>query len=181
MNLKTLTTNSQEWTLFLDRDGVINHRIIDDYVKRIEDFEFLEGAIEAIVEFRKHFRYIFIVTNQQGVGKGLMTKNDVEEIHNFMIAEIEAKGGKIDAVYFCPELKNTNSKCRKPEIGMALQAQKEFHGVDFSKSIMIGDSISDMEFGKNAGMHNIFIDAQKEGVMPDTAEFMFDSLKDFFY
>ena len=109
-----------------------------------------------------------------------MIINDKGKIHKYMISEIEGKGGKIDDVYFCPELKNTNSTCRKPEIGMAIQAQNKFRDVDFSKSVMIGDSISDMEFGKNAGMHNVFIDAQNEGKKPDIAELMYISLAEIF-
>jgi len=169
MNLKNLTINDN-WAVFIDRDGVINRRIIGDYVKRIEDFHFLDGSIDTIVEFKNHFKYIFIVTNQQGVGKGEMSEDDLHKIHNYMLEAISQAGGRVDAVYFCPALKNSGDKCRKPEIGMALQAQKNFPGVDFSKSIMIGDSNSDMAFGKNAGMKTIFIDAQDAGKKPGNAD-----------
>ena len=179
MNLKNLTINDN-WAVFIDRDGVINRRIIGDYVKRIEDFHFLDGSIDAIVEFKNHFKYIFIVTNQQGVGKGEMSENDLHKIHNYMLAEISKVGGRVDAVYFCPALKNSGNKCRKPEIGMALQAQEEFPEVDFTKSIMIGDSNSDMAFGKNAGMKTIFIDAQDEGKKPDNADEIYYRLSKLF-
>ena len=175
MNLKNLSIKDN-WSVFIDRDGVINRRIIGDYVKRIEDFHFLEGSIDAIVEFQKHFKYIFIVTNQQGVGKGEMMEADLHKIHNYMLDQITKAGGRIDAIYFCPALKDSGDKCRKPEIGMALQAKNEFPEIDFSKSIMMGDSLSDMAFGKNAGMHTIFIDAQNEGVKPTIADEMFASL-----
>ncbi|RLD44005.1 MAG: phosphatase [Bacteroidetes bacterium] len=169
MNLKDLNTKDN-WSVFIDRDGVINQRIIGDYVKRVEDFQFIKGSIKAIVRFSKHFKHIFIVTNQQGIGKGEMTVEDLKEIHSYMLSEIEKEGGRVDAVYFCPALKDSGDKCRKPEIGMALQAQKDFSEVDFSKSIMIGDSLSDMAFGKNAGMQTIFIDAQDEGLKPVIAD-----------
>jgi len=70
--------------LFLDRDGVINVRLIDDYVKRKEEFEFLEGSLEAFKIFAKHFDKIVVVTNQQGIGKGLMSEGDLEKIHSYM-------------------------------------------------------------------------------------------------
>ena len=146
-----------DWTLFLDRDGVINRRIVDDYVKRWEDFEFLPGVLESFPIFAKYFKHIFIVTNQQGVGKGLMTNEAVTEVHRKMKAKIESMGCSIDAIYYCPSLAAENSPRRKPNPGMALQAKQEFPDIDLSKSIMVGDSPSDIEFGINAGMRTIFI------------------------
>ena len=146
-----------DWSLFLDRDGVINRRIVDDYVKRWEDFEFLPGVLESFSVFAKNFKHIFIVTNQQGVGKGLMTVEDVEAVHQKMKVAIENTACKIDGIYFCPALAAEQNPCRKPNIGMAHQAQADFPDVDFSKSIMVGDSPSDMEFGINAGMKTVFI------------------------
>ena len=177
MNLESLNISSDH-CVFIDRDGVINKRIIGNYVKKIEEFKFLPGSIDTIVRFSKMFKHIFIVTNQQGVGKGLMTTDDLELIHNYMIGEIEAAGGRVDAIYYCPALKNTGNSCRKPEIGMALKAQQEFHDVDFNKSIMIGDGKSDMAFGKNAGMQTIFIDAQDGGVKPHNADIIYHRLGD---
>ena len=175
MNLESLSIKDN-WSVFIDRDGVINRRIIGDYVKHIKDFHFLDGAIDAIVSFKDHFKHIFIVTNQQGVGKGEMTVDDLHNIHNYMLAQITKAGGRVDAIFFCPALKDSGDKCRKPEIGMALQAQHDFPDVDFSKSIMIGDSLSDMAFGKNAGMKTIFVDAQDEGVKPANADSMYARL-----
>ncbi|MCK5846631.1 MAG: HAD family hydrolase [Bacteroidales bacterium] len=169
MNLKNLTTKDN-WSVFIDRDGVINRRIIGNYVKHIEDFHFLDGVLDTITNFQKYFKYIFIVTNQQGVGKGEMSTEDLKNIHDYMLQQIISAGGRVDAIYFCPALKDSGDKCRKPEIGMALSAQKDFPEVDFSKSIMIGDSISDMAFGKNAGMKTIFVDAQDKGVKPANAD-----------
>jgi D-glycero-D-manno-heptose 1,7-bisphosphate phosphatase len=148
------------WSLFLDRDGVINTRLIDDYVKKWEEFEFMPDAQASIGTLRTIFKYIFVVTNQQGIGKGLMSEADLANIHQNMLAALALHNPTlrpiIDKIYHCPALKSSNDACRKPYIGMALQAQKEFPAVDFKKSLMIGDSISDMEFGKNAGMLTIF-------------------------
>lgn len=177
MNLEDLNIN-KDYSVFIDRDGVINKRIIGNYVKKIEEFKFLPGSIEAIARISSFFKHVFIVTNQQGVGKGLMTIEDLDNIHNNMISEINAAGGRIDAVYFCPSLKTSGDSCRKPEIGMALKAQQEFPEVDFSKSVMIGDSKSDMAFGKNAGMQTIFIDAQDEARKPENADYIAHRLSD---
>lgn len=154
------------WSLFLDRDGVINRRIPGDYVKRIEEFNFNPGAAEAIAVFSKIFRYIFVVTNQQGIGKGLMDEYDLAIIHDYMLEKLRQTGGRIDKVYFCPGLAKDNPACRKPQIGMALQAKADFPDVDFSRSLMIGDSVSDIEFGNNAGMTTYYI--SHNGEIPDS-------------
>jgi histidinol-phosphate phosphatase family protein len=149
------------WTLFLDRDGVINQRIIDDYVKTIEEFIFLDEVPEAIVHFSKIFKRIVVVTNQQGIGKGVMTESNLSTVHTYMVQEIEKLGGRIDAVYFAPQLAKENSLMRKPEGGMALKAKSEFPEIDFSKSVMVGDSDSDIEFGKRLGMKTVKISPTK--------------------
>ena len=152
------------WTLFLDRDGVINVRLIDDYVKNINEFEFLPGVLEAFKIFAEKFGRIVIVTNQQGVGKGLMTLQDVDLIHDFMKKEIEAQKGRIDAIYVCPQLKSDPNNFRKPSPRMAYMAQHDFPEIDLEKSIMIGDSNSDIEFGRNAGMYTILIGDEFESL-----------------
>ncbi len=168
----------QSWTLFLDRDGVINKRLVDDYVKIWEEFEFLPGVKEAINKLSKMFGRIIIVSNQQGVGKGLMTEDDLKEIHSKMITEIEEAGGCIDAIYYCPELKENNPECRKPMPGMALQAQKDFPEIDFDKSIMVGDSPSDMEFGIHLGMVTVFV-GEEYYIQEINSEFVFKNLQAF--
>ncbi len=150
--------------LFLDRDGVINKRLPDQYVQQIEAFQFAEGALEALAIFTKMFDRIFVVTNQQGIGKGLMTISDLDQIHIFMNKAIQEAGGHIDAIYFCPALKELNSFDRKPNPGMAFQAKVEFPEVNFSKSIMVGDSHSDMLFGKRLGMKTVLIKTNPEEI-----------------
>ncbi|MBS1651894.1 MAG: HAD family hydrolase [Bacteroidetes bacterium] len=177
MTLKDLNIN-ETWTLFLDRDGVINTRIVDDYVKHWTDFKFCEGALNALKIFNKKFKTILVVTNQQGIGKGLYTKEDLEIIHKNMCYEVNYFGGKIHKVYFSPYLEKENHITRKPSIGMALQAKNDFPEIDFSKSIMVGDSISDIEFGKNAGMKTVFIN-DKLTEKKVIADFQFNSLFEF--
>lgn len=167
---------NKDWTLFLDRDGVINVRIIDGYVTKIEEFEFLPNVIEALKIFKEKFKYIIVATNQQGVGKGIMKFEDVETVHQFMAQQVADNGGRIDKVYFCPQLKSVPDNYRKPSPKMAYFAKNDFPDIDLSKSIMIGDMNSDIEFGKNAGMKTIFIGDNELNLTPDDR---FETLYDF--
>ncbi|HLP19919.1 MAG TPA: HAD-IIIA family hydrolase [Chitinophagales bacterium] len=146
------------WTLFLDRDGVINLHYPNDYVKTWDEFYFLEGVLDALNSLSEVFKRILVVTNQQGVGKELMSKDDLQFIHDEMLREVRKYGGRLHAIYAATELvANDTQQMRKPGIGMALKAKKDFVDIDFVKSIMVGDSITDMQFGKNAGMITVFI------------------------
>ena len=180
MNLRDLNID-KEWSLFLDRDGVINRRIKDGYVTEWEEFSFLPGALEAMKIFSQKFGRIFIITNQQGIGKGLMNEHTLEDIHNKMIKEIEKKGGRIDAIYYCPDLEENRSPDRKPNPGMAFRAQHDFPEVNFSKSLMIGDTASDVEFGRRAGMYTALCISQtfEEQKFEDKPHFVAEDLLSF--
>jgi histidinol-phosphate phosphatase family protein len=156
MTIKDLNID-KSWTLFLDRDGVINRKLENDYVKHWIEFEFLDGVFEAFAQFNQIFGRIVVVTNQQCIGKGIIRTEDLELIHKNMLYEISYLKGRIDKVYFSPYLDVEKHPTRKPGIGMALQAQKDFPEIDFSKSIIVGDSISDMEFGRKAGMKTVYV------------------------
>ncbi|WP_343632346.1 HAD-IIIA family hydrolase [Fluviicola sp.] len=147
----------RSWTLFLDRDGVINVRLMGDYVKTREEFELLPGVARAVSKANTLFSHVFVVTNQQGIGKGVMTERNLSEIHSYCSELLEVENGHIDQYYFAPNLASENSTLRKPNSGMALLAQSEFPAVDFRKSIMVGDSDSDIEFGRKLGMKTVFI------------------------
>ncbi len=151
----------KNWTLFLDRDGVINQRLPDDYVKHPDEFELIPGVTEALAIFANLFENIVVVTNQQGIGRGLMTENDLKLVHDKMLANILAKGGRIDAVFYSPDLKNTNSFTRKPAIGLGLKARKQFPSIRFNKSIMAGDTYNDILFGHRLGMKTVLIGDDK--------------------
>jgi len=154
------------WTLFLDRDGVINHEKHLDYIHNWSEFNFYDGVIEAVATFTGIFNRIVIVTNQKGVGKGLTTLENLHTIHANMQQAFEAAGGKIDAVYFCPDL-NEDSPDRKPNPGMGWKAKNHFPEIDFSKSIMIGNTISDMAFGRNIGAYTVFLPTTRPDVALD--------------
>ena len=175
MTLKNLNIN-KNCTLFLDRDGVINKKIYNDYVKQWIEFEFIEGVLDALKFLNTVFGNIIVVTNQQGIGKKLYRKEDLELIHKNMLYEIAYHGGKIDKVYFSPYLKSENHPYRKPGIGMALKAKEDISTINFKESIMVGDSMSDMEFGRNAGMKTIYI--SEEITENDKIDFNFKSLNE---
>lgn len=168
------------WTLFLDRDGVINVEKKDAYVLNPSEFVFLDGVTDAIKILSEIFGLILIASNQRGIAKELMTLEDLHNIHAYMLEEIIKANGRIDKIYFCGDLDNSSPN-RKPNPGMALQAQKDFPQIDFSKSIMVGNKLSDMQFARNAGMHSVFIASTN----PHTAfphehiDARFDSLLEF--
>lgn len=141
--------------LFLDRDGILNKHLPGDYVRNWSMWEWLPGVLEAMPALAKKYHRIFIVSNQQGVGKGLMTQADLDDVHRHMLSDIEAAGGRIDKVYVCTDLEAAHSPNRKPEIGMALQAKIDFPEVDFHRSVMVGDSKSDELFAQRSGMRFI--------------------------
>ena len=136
-------------TVFLDRDGVINRQIVGDYVRKWEDFEFLPGVFDF---FRKIAgSRVLVVTNQRGVGRGLMSEDDLRDIHGRMVAGIEAHGGKVDGIYYCISA-DPDDPCRKPAIGMFLQAKKDWPDIDPRTSVMVGDGDVDRDFAAACGM-----------------------------
>jgi histidinol-phosphate phosphatase family protein len=153
------------WSLFLDRDGVINHEKEGDYIRNTGEFVFLKGVPEAIATLSRIFGNIFVVTNQKGVGKGLMTESDLNAIHDHMLTGIQEAGGRISAIYYCTSIDPLHPD-RKPQPGMAYRAQKEFPEVDLSRSVMVGNTLSDMQFGRAAGMHTVFIRSTKPDMDP---------------
>lgn len=139
--------------LFLDRDGVLNVLRHNDYVKCPDELEILPKTAEALELCRKHFDNIFIVTNQQGIGKGLMSEEDLAAVH----AKLTATLPFIDKIYHCPYLESAHSFLRKPSIGMALQARREHPGLKLKDCVMVGDSMTDMLFGRRAGMTTVLV------------------------
>lgn len=157
MKGRSLKDVDKDWTLFLDRDGVINVRREGEYITKPDDFVFIEGVPQAIRELNKIFKYTFIVTNQQGIGKGQMSVKDLDAIHKKMLDELAEAHARIDDIFYCPDLEESNSFFRKPNIGMALAARKKYPDINFKKSVMVGDSISDMVFGKRLGMVTVWV------------------------
>ena len=165
--------NSKKYTtLFLDRDGVINHKI-DGYVQCFSEFHFMEGALKSISLLTKYFDRIIIVTNQQGIGKKLMKEQDLLLLHSQMILEIERNGGKVNKIYFCPHLSTSNCSCRKPKPGMLLKSKEDFPEIEFDKSYLIGDSDSDIQAAFSVEIKSFKV--SKEYTLSDwTNEFLLD-------
>ena len=165
--------------LFLDRDGVINVENVGSYITNWDDFNFCEGALRALKKVNKLFDKIVVVTNQRGVGKGIMTLENLREIHINMVTGINSEGGRIDKIYACTAV-DDNDHNRKPNIGMAIQAREDFPEIDFKNSVIVGNSLSDMEFGKRAGMHTVFLTTKHEAYpLPhDLIDEQFSSLID---
>lgn len=167
-------TENRKNALFLDRDGVINRQVVGGYVTRAEDFEFLPGVLDALAACAGIFGRIFIVTNQQGIKKGLFSEDDLKKVHAFMMSEIEKKGGRIDKIYFCPDLETENSRFRKPATGMGELALAEFPDVDPASSVMAGDFVTDMQFGRALGFKTVFLTNGK--TPPDEASVCADEM-----
>ncbi len=138
-------------TLFLDRDGVVNVWLPGDYVKSWQEFRFNPGFLDFIGRYSASFKHIFIVTNQRGVGKGLMTMAQLEDIHSRMLKAITDAGGRIDRIYLCTSVDDSDPM-RKPNTGMARQAMKDYPDISMEHSLMIGDQPSDRGFADKCGM-----------------------------
>lgn len=149
--------------VFLDRDGVINRKLENDYVKKWDEFCFLPGVFEAIKAIKEKGYLVIVATNQRGIAKGLMTEEDLEEIHRRMQKELKKHGAQVDDIFYCPHDISDNCNCRKPKPGMLIQAQKKWD-IDFSSSFIIGDSESDIEAGRRVGCRGILTTDLRQAV-----------------
>jgi D-glycero-alpha-D-manno-heptose 1-phosphate guanylyltransferase len=175
-----LKSIDKEWTLFLDRDGVINYEKKDDYIRNWQEFKFYDGAKDALKIFAEKFGTIIVVSNQRGIGKGLMTEEDLLNIHQNMQLAIENAGGRVDGIYYCTAV-DSKAIYRKPNPGMAFSAKRDFPGIDLERSIIAGNKPSDMLFGKYAGMYSVYIaSTHPETPFPHpNIDLRFNSLFDF--
>lgn len=147
--------------VFLDRDGTLN--VEKDYLHRIEDFTFIPGAPEAVRLLKDAGFLAIIVTNQSGVARGYYPRDAVCRLHEHLQNELLRHGTCIDGFYVCPHHPTEGTgiyriacDCRKGEPGMLLQAARE-HGVDLSRSFMVGDKLADIEAGVRAGCQSILV------------------------
>jgi D-glycero-D-manno-heptose 1,7-bisphosphate phosphatase len=155
--------------VFLDRDGVLNRKQPEgEYVTGWEQFEWLPGAVEAIVRLNRAGMTVILVSNQRGIALGLFTHEQLELIHKNMRADLAQHGALLDAIYYCPH-DIGECQCRKPDGGLFEQAYRDFPEASARNSVVIGDSLSDMQAGQRLGMKTIFIqgelDRQKAGAV----------------
>ncbi|QTD41892.1 HAD-IIIA family hydrolase [Sporosarcina sp. Te-1] len=157
--------------VFLDRDGVINEVLTNrvKFVNRPRDFYFLPGVPAAIQKLNAHFDYIFVVTNQGGVGLGFMKESVLQAIHKHMIAELRKEGAIVHDVAYCPHKPKAGCECRKPHSKLIEDLAAQYD-VDLSKSYMVGDTDTDVMAGKKAGTKGVFLgesDPIADAVFPD--------------
>ena len=145
--------------IFFDRDGVLNVDV--GYLYKIEDFQWIDGAIEAIKYFNDKDYYVFVITNQSGVARGYYKEEDINKLHNWMNQELAKYDAHIDEFFYCPHhvkgiIKDYsfNCECRKPKIGMIKKALDKYD-VKLESSLLIGDKDSDIECAENAGIKKI--------------------------
>ncbi len=143
-------------TVFLDRDGVIN-KDSPDYIKNWNEFEFIPGSIEAICRLTAAGFAVILITNQSGIGRGIIAPEDLADMHIRMQEKIRQHDGKICDIFFCPHRPDENCDCRKPKPGLIRQAQNKY-GIDLLSAWMVGDSAKDIECAVNAGCgHHILV------------------------
>lgn len=177
LNLEAI---DNEWTLFLDRDGVINHDNPGGYITTPTEFIFTNGAPELFKKLSEKFKRIIVVTNQRGVGRGIIKSDDLQAMNNKMLKEVESAGGDIKKIYFCTDTESS-AFCRKPNPGMAFMAMSDFPDTNLNKSIIVGNSMSDMKFGRYSGIYTVFVTSTNKNITlphPDI-DLLFESLEAF--
>lgn len=148
--------------LFLDRDGVIIENR-SNYVRNWSDVSFYPQVLTSLKKIESSKYKIFIITNQSAVGRGIISQETAVGINNQLVNEIESGGGRIDGVYLCPHTPDDTCSCRKPQPGMILEAADAF-SLDLSRSILIGDALSDIIAGQTAGVGiNVLVNTGRGG------------------
>ena len=155
-------------TVFLDRDGVIN-RDSPHYIKSWEEFEFFPRSLEALRLLKTNGFDVIVITNQSAVGRGMLTNDRLLRIHKRMVEVVESNGGEIKDVFFCPHIPKDNCECRKPKSGLIHQAQQKYK-IDLDKSVMIGDKMSDLICGINAGCGRVILVDEKKDLLDAVKE-----------
>jgi D-glycero-D-manno-heptose 1,7-bisphosphate phosphatase len=153
--------------VFLDRDGVLNRKARPgEYITRSEDLVVLPGVGEAVAELNRSGRKLIVVTNQRGIALGLYSHDDLDRIHDKLRAQLAAHGGHLDAIYICPH-EAGECNCRKPLTGLFEQAYRDFPEATPEKSVMVGDSLRDIEGGIRAGMATVWITGESSNSVDD--------------
>lgn len=155
--LQVLPPVDRSWTLFLDRDGVINRRIPNGYVTSVEQLELLPGVASAIARLNSIFQLTVVVTNQRAVALGLMGTEELHAIHLHLANQLREAGARIDAFLYCPHDEQDRCSCRKPRTGMLLKAVSLFPQIKLHKSIVVGDDPKDIIMGWRAGCWTVAV------------------------
>lgn len=141
--------------LFLDRDGVINERIFGSYVANWSEFKFVPGIVSALSQVSTLQLPMIVVSNQAGVGKQLVSKEQLAEITQRFVRALAVAGARIDAVYYCPHRPDENCRCRKPATGLLTRAAADWN-IDLRRSVLVGDSPSDLAAAEAVGCKSLY-------------------------
>lgn len=147
---------NQNETIFLDRDGVLNEDPIGNYIMKPADFKLLPGVLDGVGLLQKAGYRLIVISNQAGIGDGVFTKRELEQVNERMAALFAERGIRFDGIYYCLHGKEAGCDCRKPRIGLFKKAAKDFE-IDCEKSYFIGDKLSDVEAGKEFGVSVIML------------------------
>jgi len=156
--------------IFLDRDGVINEKVTDGYVTRWSEFRFLPGVIDVLASLSQLEFPIIVISNQACVEKGLMDTSALTDLTIGFVSRLRRAGARVDAVYYCPHRPETGCSCRKPQAGL-LEAAAADWSLDLKRSIVVGDSITDVAAAHSVGARAVLLDpaGALSGELPDTA------------
>jgi len=150
--------------VFLDRDGVLNRNLPNGrFVTRWEEFELLPGVEDAIAALNQSGRTVIVITNQRGIALGLYSRDDLDGMHDRLRERLAARGARLDAIYVCPH-DDGQCNCRKPLTGLFEQAFKGFPAARPENSVMVGDSLNDIEAGNRLGMRTVLVTSGDEAV-----------------
>jgi histidinol-phosphate phosphatase family protein len=141
--------------VFVDRDGVIN-RMRPDHVKNWDEFEILPGSIDALVRLSAAGLEVVVLTNQSAIGRGLVSRETVDDIHRRLEKLVQQRGASIRAFLLCPHAPEDGCDCRKPAPGLLFRARDEL-GIDLSRAVLVGDQLTDVDAARAAGCRAILI------------------------
>lgn len=145
-------------TVFIDRDGVINRRLVGDWVKKWEEFEMLSGVPEAIGKLKKSGYRCILITNQRGIALKLFSFDDLAELHQKMNDKLNIEGGgSFDDVFICPHDRHENCDCRKPKPGLFFQATEKYDDILLNDTVMFGDKDTDRQASEAAGCGGFYL------------------------
>jgi D-glycero-D-manno-heptose 1,7-bisphosphate phosphatase len=152
--------------VFLDRDGVLNRKAVGGYVTSWAQLEMLPGVEEAVARLNRSGRKAIVVTNQRGIARGIFSESDLHALHDRLRRHLAARGAHLDGIYYCPH-DHGQCRCRKPQPGLFEQAFRDFPDASAANSVMVGDSLSDIEAASNLGMRSVLLTDPEETQSPD--------------